>query len=215
VSTSLARLGTDYLDSLVLHSLYPTIEDTLVAWNAMEKLVPSKVSALGLSNVDVESLRRVCQVATIKPSTVQNRFTRDLVPNPKADLPPGLPYPQVPYDRDVRDECKRQGVTYVLWGLLWGNPEITEGSSGQKLQNMAEKMDVSSQATLYACMRSMEGCNWSILCGTTMETKMHGVLDGLVVINEYLHKNEEHLKEWKEFVHFIEHIIDTEELKCS
>ena len=67
MDSSLTNLGVTYLDCLVLHSLYLDIQDTLVAWKAMETLVPAKVMSLGVSNTDLESLRQICEVATIKP----------------------------------------------------------------------------------------------------------------------------------------------------
>ena len=146
LSSSLTRLGVTYIDSLVLHSLYPNIEDTLTAWRAMESFVPSKVSYLGLSNVDVDSLRQVYDAATVKPSSIQNRFTQDTVPNPDADLPPGLPYPDVAYDRDVREYCKTTNITYVPWGVLWSNPAILDDDPEQLLARTAQKIGVSKQA---------------------------------------------------------------------
>lgn len=58
VASSLANLRATYLECLVLHSLYPGIQDTPMAWRAMEDLVPSKSNPLSLSNIDLESLRR-------------------------------------------------------------------------------------------------------------------------------------------------------------
>ena len=58
VASSLANLRATYLECLVLHSLYPGIQDSPMAWRAMEDLVPSKSNPLGLSNIDLESLRR-------------------------------------------------------------------------------------------------------------------------------------------------------------
>ncbi|KAF8854959.1 Aldo/keto reductase, partial [Acephala macrosclerotiorum] len=101
VESSLANLGVDYLDCLVLHSLYPDIQDTLAAWRAMEALVPSKVTSLSVSNTDLESLRRLCEVATVKPCTVQNRFTQNTVNRPNRSMQSNLPYPLIAFDRDV------------------------------------------------------------------------------------------------------------------
>ncbi|KAH8772452.1 hypothetical protein F5882DRAFT_249927, partial [Hyaloscypha sp. PMI_1271] len=50
VASLLANLRVAYLDCLILHSLFPDIQDTPTAWRAMEALVSSKVNSLGLSN---------------------------------------------------------------------------------------------------------------------------------------------------------------------
>jgi diketogulonate reductase-like aldo/keto reductase len=92
VASSLANLGVTCIDCLVLHSLYPDIQDTLMAWRAMEALVPSTVASLSVSNADLKSPRRICEVATVQPSCVQNRFTKDTADKPNPTFPPDLPY---------------------------------------------------------------------------------------------------------------------------
>lgn len=120
------RLGVDYIDCLVLHSLYPDVEDTVTAWRAMETLVPSKVAHLSLSNTDLQTLRRLWEAATIKPISIQNRFAGATARTPDSAEPPGIPYPQVPYDRDIRAFCRDHDIWYAPWGLLWGNPGIMD-----------------------------------------------------------------------------------------
>lgn len=184
------------------------MQDTLTAWRAMEALVPSKVFSLGLSNVDADSLRRVYEAAAVKPSTVQNRFTQDTAPNPDADLPPGLPYPAVAYDRDVREYCKLKDITYVPWGVLWGNPALLSDDPEQMLDKTAEKIGVSKQALYYSCLRGMGGCSVSILCGTTKEDRMQEVLTGLRKLQDYLQESEDNKKIWQECVDHLRTIID-------
>jgi diketogulonate reductase-like aldo/keto reductase len=208
VSLSLASLGVTYIDCLVLHSLYPNIEDTLTAWKVMEALVPSKVSSLGLSNVDVKSLRRIYEAAKVKPRTIQNRFTEDTAPKSDSNMPPGLPYPEVAYDRDVREYCEKQGITYVPWGLLWGNPALMDDDPEQMLDKTAQAIGVSKQVVYYACMRCMGGCNVSILCGTTREARMQETLTGLTKLKSYLQESEEHKRTWQICVNHIRSIIN-------
>lgn len=210
VAVSLANLGVTYIDCLVLHSLYPNLEDTLTAWKAMEALVPSKVSSIGLSNVDIESLRQVCEAADVKPISVQNRFTEDTAPRPEADLPPGLPYPEVAYDRDIREYCNQQDIAYVPWGLLWGNPTILDDDSEQVLDTTAREIGITKQVAFYACMRSLGGCNVSILCGTTREAKMREALNGLAKLQSYLQEGEDHKITWQRCIDHIKDIIDAE-----
>lgn len=127
VASSLANLGVTYLDSLVLHSLYPDIQDTLTAWKAMETLVPSTVTRLGFSDVDFDSLRRISETATVKPTAVQNRFTEKTVDTPDPELPSNLPYPRVSFYRDVRKYCQQHGIVYAPWGELWGSLDVLDG----------------------------------------------------------------------------------------
>lgn len=84
----------------------------------MEKLVPEKVTLLGLSNIDLETLKQIYNQATIKPSVVQNRFTHDTIDRPNLEMPSNLPYPKITFDRDVREYCQQYGLTYAPWGLL-------------------------------------------------------------------------------------------------
>lgn len=113
IESSLANLGTTYIDSLVLHSLCPTLEETLRTWRAMEAYVPSKVASLGVSNTDLPTLRILFDASTIKPSVVQNRLTEDTVSKPNPEMPSDLPYPEDPYDRAVRQFCSVENITYT------------------------------------------------------------------------------------------------------
>lgn len=71
---SLANLRTTYLDSYLLHSPLPTIEQTLEAWHTLMKLQDEgKVRMIGLSNTyDVRILAALQKVRTVQ--VVQNRW---------------------------------------------------------------------------------------------------------------------------------------------
>lgn len=85
MQTSFANLHTDYLDLVLLH--YPRCWPGLCgdvnvdgswqdSWQALEGLVDSGqirslVSALGVSNFDVDELRELWQMARVKPAVVQ------------------------------------------------------------------------------------------------------------------------------------------------
>ncbi|CAN8095606.1 unnamed protein product [Discula destructiva] len=158
ISASLANLGTDYIDCLVLHSLYADSNDTLRAWRAMEALVPDQVGLLGVSNTDLVTLQRIYDHAgaTTKPATVQNRFTQATAsdpPDPK--MPPGIPYPEDKYDTGVRAFCADHRIKYTPWGVLWGSPELLEGSQAGKLDEIACEIGVTKQVTFFACMQDL------------------------------------------------------------
>ena len=69
IDKMLSRLGTDYIDLLLLHQQFG---DYLGAWADMEDAVAAgKVRAIGLSNFESKRLEEVCEAATIKPAVLQ------------------------------------------------------------------------------------------------------------------------------------------------
>ncbi|CZQ91415.1 aldo/keto reductase [Trichococcus ilyis] len=69
IDKMLERLGTDYIDLLLLHQQFG---DYLGAWKDMEKAVAQgKVKSIGLSNFESERLEEVLTAATINPSVLQ------------------------------------------------------------------------------------------------------------------------------------------------
>jgi diketogulonate reductase-like aldo/keto reductase len=110
-ASSAAHLGTDVIDSYVLHG--PTRRDGLgpadwEAWRAMEALHASgKARLLGVSNVTLEQLELLCSQARVRPRFVQNRcFAADR------------------WDRDVRRFCAANGLVYQGFSLLTANRAV-------------------------------------------------------------------------------------------
>ncbi|MBQ9208513.1 MAG: aldo/keto reductase [Oscillospiraceae bacterium] len=69
IDKMLERLGTDYIDLLLLHQQFG---DYLGAWKDMEKAVKAgKVKSIGISNFESERLEELCEAATVKPSVLQ------------------------------------------------------------------------------------------------------------------------------------------------
>lgn len=69
IEKMLARLGTEYIDLLLLHQQFG---DYLGAWRDMERAVElGLVRSIGLSNFESERLEEVLEAATIKPSVLQ------------------------------------------------------------------------------------------------------------------------------------------------
>jgi diketogulonate reductase-like aldo/keto reductase len=69
IDKMLTRLGTDYIDLLLLHQQFG---DYLGAWRDMEKAVAQgKVRAIGLSNFESERLEEVLAAAKMKPAVLQ------------------------------------------------------------------------------------------------------------------------------------------------
>ena len=75
VSTSLAALGTDYLDLLMLHSIGPNPTARIEAWRELEKLRDEGVvRAIGTSNFGTHEMAALRRVAREPPATHQIKF---------------------------------------------------------------------------------------------------------------------------------------------
>ncbi len=103
------NLGTDYVNSLILHSPLGTYEDTIDVWEAMQQLHHDrKALQLGISNIyDLNTLKRLYEDAIIKPSYVQNRF-----------------YAESDYDKELRAWCLSKEITYQSFWTLTANPHL-------------------------------------------------------------------------------------------
>ena len=70
IDKTLERLGTDYVDLLLLHQ---ESGDYLGAWKAMEEaVVEGKVRSIGVSNFSNKALKKILKEGTIKPVVAQN-----------------------------------------------------------------------------------------------------------------------------------------------
>ena len=147
-ASSLVHLGTHYIDSYVLHGPYSGRSigrEDIETWSAMEKLVETKqVKHLGVSNVSPEQLISLLEKVKTKPSFVQNRC-----------------YARFGWDKEVREICKNEGITYQGFSLLTAN--LDELSSPMFLE-MAEKY----QKTIpQVAFRFANQLNMICLTGTT------------------------------------------------
>ena len=110
-ASSQRNLGTDYVDSLVLHSPLKTFAQTMDAWRAMEKIHRNGGALrLGISNCyDLEVLKRLSADAAVKPSILQNRFYQD-----------------TGYDKPLRAWGRTNGIVYQSFWTLSANPHVLE-----------------------------------------------------------------------------------------
>lgn len=110
-ASSLEHLRTDYIDSYVLHG--PSVGRGLgdadyAVWNEMEALCrEEKTRFIGVSNVSLGQLQMLVQAAEIPPRFVQNRC-----------------FAVTYWDRDVREFCASQNITYQGFSLLTANPHV-------------------------------------------------------------------------------------------
>src|SRR5262249_50039084 len=107
-ASSLQHLGTDVIDSYLLHA--PTLQGGLPgpdgeAGRAMNPTHASgRARLLGISNVSLEQLQRLCEQARVRPRFVQNRC-----------------YATRGWDRSVREFCAANGLVYQGFSLLTAN----------------------------------------------------------------------------------------------
>jgi diketogulonate reductase-like aldo/keto reductase len=122
--TSLRNLGTEYLDSLVLHSPMRSFEDTMTVWRVFEELHKTgKVLSLGISNTyDLSVLQRLYREAEVKPSFLQNRF-----------------YEDSGYDLDIRSFCRGHNITYQSFWTLTANPRMLKSAPIMDLAHRYQK----------------------------------------------------------------------------
>ncbi len=106
--SSLEHLGTDHVDSYVLHgpsSGRGLTETDAEVWAAMERLHSAgKARLLGISNVSVAHLAALAGIATVQPAFVQNRC-----------------FARAGWDRDVRAFCNDRDIAYQGFSLLTAN----------------------------------------------------------------------------------------------
>ncbi len=104
--TSLAKLGTDYLDLYLIH--WPVKGKYLDTWRAMTELYRQKrVRAIGVSNFQIHHLKEILGSSDIVPAVNQ------------VELHPLL------NQQELRDFCKLQNITVEAWSpLMKGNLDL-------------------------------------------------------------------------------------------
>ncbi|MBI3061163.1 MAG: aldo/keto reductase [Deltaproteobacteria bacterium] len=122
--SSLTHLGTEYVDSYVLHAPYSRRglgEADWEVWAAMEALYQSgKTKMIGISNVAAGQLAELCEQANHKPMVVQNRC-----------------YAALGWDKEVREICRSNGIVYQGFSLLTANGEVL---ADREIQTIAQRL---------------------------------------------------------------------------
>ena len=104
--SSIEHLG--HTDSFLLHG--PRTRGRLssidrVVWRTMEELQrEGRTPRIGVSNVTADQVEELRNIASVRPSFVQNRC-----------------FARLGWDREVREVCKREGVVYQGFSLLTAN----------------------------------------------------------------------------------------------
>ena len=111
MASSLEHLGTDHVDSYVLHgpaSSYGWTEHDVEVWAAMVKERDGgRTRLLGVSNVSLRHLHQMVATGAEAPAFVQNRC-----------------FARLGWDRDVRAFCRERKIVYQGFSLLTANLEV-------------------------------------------------------------------------------------------
>jgi diketogulonate reductase-like aldo/keto reductase len=111
MASSLEHLGTDHVDSYVLHgpaSLHDWTEYDTEVWRAMARERDAgRTRLLGVSNISLEQLEQMVASGAEVPAFVQNRcFARD------------------GWDREIRAFCAERRIVYQGFSLLTANRPV-------------------------------------------------------------------------------------------
>jgi diketogulonate reductase-like aldo/keto reductase len=122
-ASSLQHLGTDYVDSYLLHGPYGgagLLEPDREVWGAMSELKKQgKAKAIGVSNVNLGQLKALVGDFEVKPSFVQNRC-----------------FARTGWDFGVREFCSEKGIHYQGFSLLTANAREL---NSEEMRSIAEK----------------------------------------------------------------------------
>jgi len=111
MASSLDLLGTDYVDSYLLHgpaSNHDWTDDDAQVWEAMRRERDAgRTRLLGVSNISLGQLQELASVHTELPAFVQNRC-----------------YARLGWDREVRQFCRERNLIYQGFSLLTANKGV-------------------------------------------------------------------------------------------
>ena len=117
MASSLEHLGTDHVDSYVLHgpaSGHGWTDDDTEVWAAMVKERDAgRTRRLGVSNVTLRHLQQMTAAGLEAPAFVQNRC-----------------FARFGWDRAVRAFCRERSIVYQGFSLLTANPEVLQALGG-------------------------------------------------------------------------------------
>jgi len=154
--SSLEHLQIEFVDSYVLHG--PSVgsgltQDDWQVWKEMEAIhKEGKTNHLGISNVTLEQLKLLCKKAKVKPSFVQNRC-----------------FAQQEWDKEIREFCKENKITYQGFSLLTANPFVLA-----QVKIIADKYNKTPAQVIFRFSKHIDILP---LTGTTSKTHMQQDLE--------------------------------------
>lgn len=130
--TTQQNLGVKRVDSLLLHGPYESLDDTMVAWRALEAIHASGgARQLGISNFySADLLRAFLERVAVKPSVLQNRFHVQTQHN----------FPLLPL-------LAEHGIILQTFWTLTGNPEFLANA---EFRQMAQRYALTAEQLLFA-----------------------------------------------------------------
>jgi diketogulonate reductase-like aldo/keto reductase len=133
MASSLEHLGTDYVDSFLLHG--PSSQDWADAdgevWEAMIKEHDAgRTRRIGVSNVSLRHLEKMAKTHAVGPAFVQNRC-----------------FARLGWDRDVRIYCNERKIIYQGFSLLTANVEVLRHPL---VITLAKRANVSAAQVVFA-----------------------------------------------------------------
>ena len=139
MASSLEHLGTDYVDSYVLHgpsSRYDWTDADAGVWEAMiSERDAGRTRLLGVSNVSLRQLEQMAVAHAEPPAFVQNRC-----------------FARLGWDRDVRVFCKQRNIIYQGFSLLTANVEVFRHPL---ITSLATKLTATPAQVVFAFARAI------------------------------------------------------------
>ena len=139
LASSIEHLGTDHVDSFVLHgpsSNYSWTDVDAEVWEAMRhERDAGRTRLLGVSNVSLGHLEQMAGAHNELPAYVQNRC-----------------FASQGWDREVRQFCQQRGIIYQGFSLLTANQEVMHHPP---LAAIAEKMNATVPQLVFAFARAI------------------------------------------------------------
>lgn len=160
LASSLEHLGTDHVDSFVLHgpsSGYDWTDADAEVWEAMRKERDAgRTRLLGVSNISLQQVEQMEAAQSELPAFVQNRC-----------------FARLGWDRKVRSFCNQHKIRYQGFSLLTANPEVLQHSP---LIAVAARMNATPAQLVFAFARAL---GILPLTGTSNADHMRADLDSL------------------------------------
>lgn len=139
LASSLEHLGTDHVDSFVLHGPSDGFDWTdadAEVWEAMRKERDAgRTRLLGVSNVALQHLEQVEAAHSELPAFVQNRC-----------------FARLGWDREVRAFCRQRKIAYQGFSLLTANRDVLKHPS---LIALAERMTATPAQVVFSFARAV------------------------------------------------------------
>jgi diketogulonate reductase-like aldo/keto reductase len=162
MASSLEHLGTDHVDSFVLHGpasrSHWTTHD-FETWQAMIKERDAgRTRLLGVSNISLVQLQQMARAHAEPPAFVQNRC-----------------YARLGWDREVRAFCREHNIIYQGFSLLTANVEVLRHPA---INALAAQMNATPAQIVFAFARQV---GMLPLTGTSSAEHMQQDLESLKI----------------------------------